>query len=544
MGFEIAANLLAGLALFFIGIKLIGENMKQMAGLGFRRFLSRITRSLALTVLSGVLAGALVQSATAVTFILTSLVSSRLIGISASLPIIAWANIGNSLIVLLAAVDLRLIALFLIAGIGVCYYTNLDKSNRYRAIVGAGLGLGTLLLGLIFMKAGAAPLKQVAWLSQFLSYTKNSYLLAFLFAVGVTLVAQSSTTVVVLGISLARAGLLGPEQTVMIIYGSNLGSGLSVWFMSSNLRGSTRQLPLYQALFKVAGAAVLVVVFYAETYFHIPGVLSMVRALSHDFGTQMAYVFLLFQLVSAAVLAILPSLVLRLMEAICPASTEEALNRPQFIYEQALEEPETALNLAEKDCLRLVGYLPQFLDAIREETRENVRLQSGVLSTAVLSVSGEVKTFVTHLIGCHPSEEGLQRALNLERQFDLICSLSTALNEFACLSRESRGVEKLFAFSQQSSEALHMILVTLAENMELPDEVGCSVLQELTSDRSETMLGMRRSLARENSMDPQYYQTLLALTCLFERIVWLINQLGQTTRPARVNEVIDASPAS
>ena len=80
-----------------------------------------------------------------------------------------------------------------------------------------------------------------------------------------------------------------------------------------------------------------------------------------------------------------------------------------------------------------------------------------------------------------------------------------------------------------------MILVTLAENMELPDEVGCSVLQELTSDRSETMLGMRRSLARENSMDPQYYQTLLALTCLFERIVWLINQLGKTTRPARVN---------
>jgi len=538
MGIEIAANLLAGLALFFIGVKFIGENMKQMAGRGFRRFVGFLTRNPLLSALAGLISGALVQSATAVTFIMTSLVSGRLLSVSKSRPIIAWANIGNSLIVLLAVLDLRLIALFLMGGIGVCYYMNLDKSDRHRTIVGAGMGLGMLMTGLIFMKAGAAPLKQVTWLAQFLSYTKTSYLLAFLAAALVTLVAQSSTTVAVVAIAMARAGLLGQEQTLMIIYGSNFGSGLSVWFMSSNLRGSSRQLALYQALFKVAGAVVLVPWFYLEIYLNIPGVQAFARFLSGDFGKQMAYVFLFFQLAATGVLAATSSLVLRLMQRICPASAEEELNRPQYIYEQALEEPETALDLAEKECLRLVRHLPDFLDAAREETSQSVKTSSAVLSKALASVSGEVKGFVTAVMGRQQSRDGLERALNLQSRFDLLGSLAGALDEFVTVSVESKDVERLASFSQRSAEALHMILTTAVESAETPDEDSFFMLQELTSDRADMMVQTRRSLAGEKNMDPQHYQTLLALTALFERIIWLLRRLGMLLVKEAVEQAV------
>lgn len=52
-----------------------------------------------------------------------------------------------------------------------------------------------LLLGLMLMKAGAAPLKEIESLRHFLAYTKSSYLLAFFTGGFFTLIDQSSTTV-------------------------------------------------------------------------------------------------------------------------------------------------------------------------------------------------------------------------------------------------------------------------------------------------------------------------------------------------------------
>lgn len=526
MAVEIFANLLAGLGLFFIEVKFIGDHMRQMAGHGFRRIVALMTDHPALAILSGMIAGALVQSSAAVTFIMTSLVSSRLITIRKAMPIVTWANVGTSLIVLLAVLDLHLAALFLIGATGICFYLNLDRNSRFRHFVGALLGLGLVLLGLILIKAGATPLKEIVWVTRFLTYTSSSYLLAFFTGAFLTFVAQSATTVSVIAIAMARLGLLGIDQTVMVIYGSNLGSGLSTWFMASNLRGTARQLAVFQAVFKTIGALVFVLLFYTELYLRIPGIQNLVKHLSSDFGRQMAYLYFLFQLSAAIIVSLLTPLIQRWLERFSPATAEEELSRTQFIYPQAIEEAETALDLVEKELLRLVKHLPEFLDAVREETAGTATVDAATLRKAVHSVSTEVAAFITDLMEQQQSRNSLERALNFQRRTETIISIAETLDDLVAAILKANEAEELSVLTGRMSEALHLILTSAYDSVETPNAENREILLQLTADRGQMMARLRRSFLEGKTLSPARQQGLMTITTLFERTIWLLRRLG------------------
>ncbi|HEY4417605.1 MAG TPA: Na/Pi symporter [Verrucomicrobiae bacterium] len=526
---EILANLLAGLGLFFIGIKLISEHMKQMAGRSFRNLVNRFTQHPVLVFFSGLVAGGLIQSTTAVTFIMTSLVSSRLITVRKAMAIVTWSNVGNSLLVVLAALDIHLAALYLLGIIGAGFYFNLDRSNRFRNVINALLGLGLLFLGLILIKTGAAPLNQIEWFTRFLAYTKSSYLLAFVIGGFFTFIAQSSTTISVIAIAMAKVGLLGMDQTIMIIYGSNLGSGLSTTFMASNLKGTPKQLAIFQAVFKVGGALVLVPLFYIELHLHFPLMHNLITHLSDDFGQQMAYVYLVFQLAAATVVTLAMGPVQRLLERLSPATAEEELTRPQFIYDQALEEPATALDLVEKEQLRLLQHLPEFLDAVREEAVGKMTMSAPQLRAAVTAVGGKVTLFMTDLMDQRQARESLERSLNLQNRTEVITAVAETLDEIvSAMMRASHQPEKLAMFNRQLAEALHLILMTAYDAAENPDAENCQMLLELTADRGDMMEQIRRSLLTdEKFLSHGSQQTLMSVTTLFERAVWLLRRYGR-----------------
>jgi len=70
---ELFGNLLSGLGLFFIGGKFVSEHLKQMTGRKVRQIVSKFTNHPFLAGWWGFVTGALMQSTTAVTFIVTSL---------------------------------------------------------------------------------------------------------------------------------------------------------------------------------------------------------------------------------------------------------------------------------------------------------------------------------------------------------------------------------------------------------------------------------------------------------------------------------------
>ena len=111
--------LIFGLGLFFLGLQLVGENLRQLVGPRFRAVIKASTHSPAVGAGLGVGVGALMQSATAVTFILVSMTSSGLLSVGAAAPMVIWCNVGVTALAFVVNLNIHTLAAFVVGGAGI-----------------------------------------------------------------------------------------------------------------------------------------------------------------------------------------------------------------------------------------------------------------------------------------------------------------------------------------------------------------------------------------------------------------------------------------
>ena len=129
--FETIATVLAGLGLFFVGIKLLRDNAKQIISRRFRMFVSKWMESSLRASSLGVLSGFATQSTSVATFITASLTSSGLTTVRKALPVIIWANAGCSTLVLLAVLDIKYAVLIILTISSICFAFDKPTKHRY-----------------------------------------------------------------------------------------------------------------------------------------------------------------------------------------------------------------------------------------------------------------------------------------------------------------------------------------------------------------------------------------------------------------------------
>src|SRR5262249_666571 len=129
---SILANIIAGLGLFFSGLKMLDTNLRQATGRQLRRIIGRLTRTPRIAGIVGACAGALVPSSSGIVFILVRLTNSGLTTVRQALPIITWANVGCCALIFAAIVDLRLLILYLIGLAGAAFA--FDRSHKNVAL--------------------------------------------------------------------------------------------------------------------------------------------------------------------------------------------------------------------------------------------------------------------------------------------------------------------------------------------------------------------------------------------------------------------------
>ncbi|WP_051340395.1 Na/Pi symporter [Azospirillum halopraeferens] len=531
---DLFATLFGGLGLFFTGVKLIGRNLQHMAGRRFRAVLGRATGNPVLAAVAGTLLGTLTQSTNAATFIVINLITAGAIGVRRALPLVAWSNLGTSVLVLLAVLDLRLAVLYLLGVTGIGYYLDLDKSARYRHALGALLGLGTLFLGLSLLKSGAAPLRDVEWVQAAVRFAASSEALLLLVGAAVTMVAQSSATVSMLAVTMAGAGLIGEAETIMVVLGANLGSGLTTFLMAGNLAGTPRQLGIFQALFKALAVALLLPVFLVEELYALPLLRHVIDDSVSGLTLRVAWVFLACQIVPAILLLPFYGPVARLLDRLSPPSRGEVLARPRFLYDQALMDAESALELVEKEQARLVRHLPDYLDGVRDDRVGGASVPCAELHAATRAVARAIDAFQTELLDGAMARPGLERGMRLQSRQDVFVSLADSVHELATLidgAPDGAGADH--RLTRALVESLHALLDTLADTVDAPDPADVDLLIALASDRSELMERTRATLLRTDApSSAAARQALFAQTALFERIVWLIRRFALLLRPA------------
>ncbi len=203
------------------------------------------------------------------------------------------------------------------------------------------------------------------WFNVVLSQTHGSYLLAFCAGVVFSFLTQSTTAVAMIAVTLVKAGMLGVDETLMIVYGGNVGSTFSRMILASGLKGSSRQIARFQDLFKIGGSSLFVLLFYVELYTRLPLVKALSAALTGRLETQTALVNLFCNLAPAVLFMPLLGPTHRLLDRFWPASAAEDFAKLKYLHPQALDEPESAIDLIEKEQARLVTRLPEYVDALR-----------------------------------------------------------------------------------------------------------------------------------------------------------------------------------
>ena len=90
-------NLLGGLGIFLIGMKAMSDGLHKRSGDKLKSLLGTLTTNRFMGVLTGLAATSIVQSSSATTVILVSLVNAGLVDLQQSIGVIMGANIGTTL---------------------------------------------------------------------------------------------------------------------------------------------------------------------------------------------------------------------------------------------------------------------------------------------------------------------------------------------------------------------------------------------------------------------------------------------------------------
>lgn len=522
---SILANFIAGLGLFFSGLRMIDNNLRQATGRRLRTLVGRVTRNPWYAGFVGLATGALVQSTSGIVFILVSLVASGLTTVRRALPIVTWANVGCCALIFASVLDLRLAILYLIGLAGAAFA--FDRSHRSHAL-GAVFGVGILFYGIELMKAGADPLKDLPWFSDLLNDTHNSLLLAFAGGASFSFVTQSSTAVSILAIGLAQTGLLGPFPTMMALYGANVGSTFSRMLLSSALRGSVRQLAAYQDLFKITGAVLFVSLLYLEIFGGIPLVRAFVGLSAERIDRQMALVFLLFNPVTAILFSIMQPWICGVLEWWLPADEQEDLSKPQFLYDEALNEPASALDLIAKEQLRLTRRLRVYAEAMRSGPLSPQRTRALALQAPFAAVVARIEQFQHDLVDRQLGPEESERLTRLQNRLSLTVYLDDSLRALTATTESVPLEGRLGELVSTFVEGLDFVLMSAVEALESGDPAQVAMLIEITEDRGDLMERIRQNyLADAPSVGPADRAVLLQVTSIFERVIWMTQRLAR-----------------
>ena len=475
---ELVGGILGGLGLFFVGMRLLTENLKTLASRRLRMVANRWTENRLGAFAWGTAAGAVTQSVPALTFIVVSILRSGLISTRGGFAIILGGCLGGTLLVLVVTLDIELVSLYLLGVTSVLIVSG--RANRFRALAEAVFGGAMIILGLVLVKESAMPLADQPWFGAMMEWTGVSLPLAFAVSALLTALVQSSTTVCVFGISMAALGVITTEQTMMLIYGSCFGSALLLALLSANLAGRSRQVAMYMVFYNVLASAVMVLLLYAELYFDIPLMKALALSIDLDRDQQLAFVFIFLDLFCAPVMLLVLGPSTRIFDRLWPATEAEDLSKAQFIHDHASENVESSLALIDLEQQRVVGVFPRYLDAKGSGT------ELSALREAAAQLMSEIDEFLHDLIESHPGREVEGWNSMLTRQ-KLLYWVEEALATLCDTLAEPGAGPVQERWRENIREGVGAVLLALHHAVEAGDGDSWTMAKQLAGDRSALM---------------------------------------------------------
>ncbi len=523
--FQSIGNTLAGIGLFLTGIRLITNSFKGITNRRLRRFFLKWTQKGLVNAAWGTLIGALTQSSSSATFILAGMLSGGLITFINAAITLTWVEIGTTLLVFLASIKMKLIIIYLLAVAG--FFFSMDKKGKNSTLVHALLGIGLLLFGFDLLKSGAMQLTDTLWIRQLIQRAQSSFLPLFFLGGALRLTSQSSSAVTILVMPLTLAGIFNLEQSLLVVFGTALGSGISTALLSMDISGAPRKLSIYKMISDLSASAALMGLLIIEKFSGLPLIKALIQRAATLPELQISIAFLLLKL--APIVLLLPNLawIEKIIDRIAPRIEHESLSQPEYLSETALENPDTAFFLIEKEQNRIIDRLPEYPGELRDEARlaNPDIITAETYHLADLKLLEEIRHYISQLHYQSLSYQASEQLLIIQNRNLFLSSLEATVNQIVQTSLNESVSPSLLQLRGNLIESLHMLLDSMREICRNRDAEELDMLSRLTDNRNGIMENIRKKyISLETEMEAEHRMFLLIMTDLFQRAVWLIHE--------------------
>ena len=347
-GTLVILELLGGVALLLWGVRMVRTGVMRGWGDRLQRFVEERLSNRLTAFGGGVLATAVLGSATAMALIVSGLAGAGAISAQTGLAVLLGADIGSAFVSSLFASGSSLAGvlspLLLLTG-----YVAFTVSGEFRPR-NAGrilMGLGLMLMALKVIVSATAPLREATLFHDVLQAVATEPVQGFLVGAMLAWLFHSTLAVILLVASLLMNGSLEVAGAVPLILGINFGGGLPAVSATLDQPPPARKLPIANLFCR--GLLAVSLLPFARQIVDIAGRLPT-DPLHVAIGLHVT-----FNLLVAAVFLPLSSFVVSLVERLVPPAPTvvDPLASPRYLDSMSLETPAIALSNATTETIRM-----------------------------------------------------------------------------------------------------------------------------------------------------------------------------------------------
>lgn len=420
--------LLGGLGMFLLGMVLLTDGLKALAGQALRGILMRFVRGPLSGVGWGALVTALVQSSTATTLATVGFVSAGLLTFTQAVGVIFGANLGTTS------------TGWIVSQLG--FKVSLGSISPPLVLIGAALrllskgraahagtacaGFGLLFIGIDFLQDGmtevAARLSSadLPGAGQSDSLLSRAALVGFGFVI--TVIMQSSSAAMATTLAAVASGAIGLEQAAALVIGQNIGTTPTAVAAAIGAPAAAKRTAVAHVLFNGLTAGV--------AFGLLPPMLRGIQVAADFIGaddppTVLATFHTAFNGLGVALLLPVAGPFARAIEWLLP---DRSPPPTRFLAPAVAEVGPIALEAARRAVAQVLGHMGRIVSLLPDRSQlDATDAQALVQSTAAL---GDIRQFLHGLGRASQEPVDLHRHAALMHSIDHAARLGAALREY------------------------------------------------------------------------------------------------------------------
>lgn len=533
--FTVVASVIGGVGLFLLGMILMTDGLKALAGDALRSILSKYTTNRWSAVGAGAGITAVVQSSSATTVATIGFVSAGLLPFSNAVGVIIGANLGTtSTGWLVSLLGLKFsIGKIILPVIGLGAFAKLVTRGRLAQLGETLAGFGVIFVGIDILQAGMADLAVHFDPSSWPQATLGGRALLVLIGMAMTVVMQSSSAAVATTLAALSGGTINVEQAAALVVGQNVGTTITAAIAAIGGSVQAKRTALAHIIFNLVTASVA---FAVLPWFTAAVESASETWISGDHAITIAAFHTAFNLLGAVIFVPLLPQYARFIER---RFKLKGNNLTQHLDVSLLQVPTVALE-AVRNVLKEIG--ATVYESLADTLRGEQKWFGGADVTEADEALDETRRFLTRIPPPETAGFEFQRQLSTLHAVDHLERLLKEMKDPEALS-VARKNEHLRRVADDMLAMLGELSKELRDPAIEPNARRAEVFsQKLAEDRRNARPAILQATA-ERKVDPDQALTELHAQRWLDRLAYHIWRSAHHLREMTRKESVTASAA-